>query len=138
MQVLEKTAWIFFNFECNGRGEGWCCIFQNRRGWRLLRWPSRGRLAIFTERNGFFLWSFYEIDSLFIVTWFLLQLQGKNSEVHGRLVLISNNYTKVSNKHRTFLFFCYDFNSSIYKNKLTLWKITLLKGIICFKDLSTF
>ena len=62
---------------------------------------------------------------------------GKNS-VHGRLVLISNNYTKVSNEHGTFLFFCYALNSSMYKNKLTLLKITLLKEIICFKDLPTF
>ena len=52
---------IFFNFECNGRGEGWCCIFQNRRGWRFLRWPSRGRLAIFTERNVFFCGHFMKL-----------------------------------------------------------------------------
>ena len=50
----------------------------------------------------------------------MFELQGKNGGVYCHLVVISNKYTMVSNEEGTFSFFCYDLNSSMYKNKLTL------------------
>ena len=67
-----------------------------------------------------FLRSLYQMYSLFSETRFVFELQGKNREGYYHLVIISNKYTTVSNEDGTFSFFCYDLNSSMYKNKLTL------------------
>ena len=38
------------------------------------------------------------------------------------IVLISNNYTEVSDENGTLFFFFYDLKGSIYKNELTMYR----------------
>ena len=57
---------------------------------------------------------------------------------YRKLVLISNNYTEVSDENGTLSFFFYDLKGSIYKNELTIYRNTLLNEIIRLNEQSIF
>ena len=51
---------------------------------------------------------------------FFCELLGENGREYRKLVLISNNYTEVSDENGTIFFFFYDLNDSMYKNEPTM------------------
>lgn len=55
-----------------------------------------------------FMGASYLTDSVFMVTGVLYELQGENAGGHCKLVVISNNYTEVSDENGILFFFCYD------------------------------
>ena len=54
------------------------------------------------------------------MTLFSCELLGENGWEYRKLVLISNNYTEVSDEIGTLFLFFYDLKGSMYKNELTM------------------
>ena len=66
------------------------------------------------------------------MTWFSCELLGENGWEYRKLVLVSNNYTEVSDEIGTLFFFFYDLKgSTMFKNELTMYRSTLLFRQIC-------
>ena len=98
------------------------CIFQDRRGRKLLKHMAMETMFSYiyiAERILGTILSL-ETDSVFMVTCFFCELLGENGKEYRKLVLISNNYTEVSDENGTLSFFFYDLKGSMYKNELTM------------------
>ena len=66
--------------------------------------------------NHFITWNWFGIYG----DMFFLRASGENGKEYRKLVLISNNYTEVSDENGTLSFFFYDLKGSMYKNELTM------------------
>ena len=66
-----------------------------------------------------FLEPFYQVKLIKYLWWhvFFCEVLGENGREYRKLVLISNNFTEVSDENGTIFFFFYDLNGSIHVQK---------------------